>query len=83
MFEITTTSTITLLKIAFLNTCDGRGSLPDLIVWSDEVTFKLNGTVNSHNCVYWATENPNIMEEQALNLPGTSVWFGLFSIGML
>jgi hypothetical protein len=30
-----------------------------------------------------ATENPNIREEQAFNLPGISAWFGLFSKGML
>jgi len=29
-------------------------------VWSDEVNFKLNGTVNRHNCVYRATENPRL-----------------------
>jgi hypothetical protein len=27
-------------------------------VWSDEAQFKLNGTVNRHNCVYWSSENP-------------------------
>jgi len=30
------------------------------IVWSDEAQFKLNCTVNHHNCVYWSSENPHI-----------------------
>jgi hypothetical protein len=29
-----------------LHTCDVRQPFPDFIVWSDEATFKLNGTVN-------------------------------------
>jgi hypothetical protein len=31
-------------------------------VWSDEATFKLNGTANRHNFVYWTPENPHIFE---------------------
>jgi len=30
------------------------------MVWFDETQFKLNGTVNQHNCVYWAPENPHV-----------------------
>jgi hypothetical protein len=56
---------------------------PDFIVWSDEATFKLNGTVNSHNFVYWATENPCVPEEQAVNLLGVSVWCGLSYGGLI
>jgi hypothetical protein len=26
--------------------------------------------------VYWVTENPNVTEQHALNLPRTSVWSG-------
>lgn len=36
-------------------------------VWFAEATFKLNGTVNHHNYVYWAPENPYIYVD---NLPG-------------
>jgi hypothetical protein len=56
---------------------------PDLIVWSDEATFKLNGTVSQHNCVYWSHENPHVTEEAAVHLPGISVWCGLSSRGMI
>ena len=43
------------------------------VVWSDEAQFKVNGTVNRHNCVYWSTENPHIHLEKHVNLPGISV----------
>jgi hypothetical protein len=44
------------------------------IVWSDEATFKLNGTVNCHNCVHWAPENLHIHVNKVVNLPGLTVW---------
>ncbi|KAJ4426491.1 hypothetical protein ANN_27305 [Periplaneta americana] len=33
------------------------------IYWSNEACFHFNGTVNRHNAVYWATENPHIAVE--------------------
>ena len=47
------------------------------MVWSDEAQFKLNGTVNRHNCVYWAPENPHVHVEKEVSLPGLNVWCGL------
>jgi hypothetical protein len=44
-----------------------------MIVWTDGVTFKLNGTVNWHNCVYWSAENSNVYVDKTVNLPGLSV----------
>jgi hypothetical protein len=35
-----------------LHVCDKRESFPDFIVWSEEATFKINGTVSWLNCVY-------------------------------
>jgi hypothetical protein len=51
----------------FFHTCDGNVSFPDLIVWSDEATFKLDSTVNRRNWVYRFHENPHVTE-QARNL---------------
>jgi hypothetical protein len=48
-------------------------------VWSDDATFKPTGTINRHNCVYCAIENPNLTEERTVNLPRTSVWCGMSS----
>nr|CAI5830231.1 unnamed protein product [Callosobruchus analis] len=53
------------------------------IIWSDEAQFKLNGTVNRHNCVYWCEENPHVTIEKAVNLPGVNVWCGLSSRGLI
>jgi hypothetical protein len=53
-----------------------------MIVWTGEATFKLNGTVNRHNCVYWFYENPNVHVNKAVNLPGLSVWCDVSSSGV-
>ena len=52
-------------------------------VWTDEVQFKFNGTVNCHNCVYWAPENPHLHMGRAVNLPGVSVLCGLSVHGFI
>ena len=44
------------------------------------MTFKLNGTVNRHDSVYWAPENPHVL---MVNLPGVHVWCGLSSRGLV
>ena len=59
---------------------------PDLamhVVWSDESIFKLNGTVNRHNSVYWASENPNLRYEAEMNAPGVCVWAGIWYGGII
>ncbi|PSN32777.1 hypothetical protein C0J52_26907 [Blattella germanica] len=45
------------------------------------LAFKLNGTVNQHDSVYWAPENPHVSVDKAVNLPGVHVWCGLSSWG--
>ncbi|CAI6366393.1 unnamed protein product [Macrosiphum euphorbiae] len=45
------------------------------VLWSDEAIFKLNGSINRHNCVYWAFENPNLVLQQ--ELMSRESWFGL------
>jgi len=53
------------------------------MVWSDEAQFKLNGTVNRHNYVYWAPENPHVHVEKEVNLPGLNIWCGLSVRGLI
>jgi hypothetical protein len=36
------------------------GSKARKVIWSDEAQFKMNGTVNRHNCVFWAPVNPHV-----------------------
>lgn len=55
----------------------------DKIIWAEKAIFKLNGHVNRHNSVYWATENPQIDIERAFNVPGICVWIGLSSHGII
>ena len=52
-------------------------------VLSDEAQLKLNGTVNRHNCVYWAPENVNVHVDKAVNLPGVNVLCGLSARGLI
>ncbi|KAJ4432035.1 hypothetical protein ANN_20649 [Periplaneta americana] len=48
------------------------------ICWSDEACFHLNGAVNRHNAVYWATENPHIAVEAHNQFdPRLNVWCGI------
>ncbi|CAF3259642.1 unnamed protein product [Rotaria sp. Silwood2] len=67
----------------FLKLVAEDSSFPDRIVWTDEATFKLNGHVNRHNCVYYATENPHIAITQEINAPGIIVWAGIWPGGLI
>ena len=37
------------------------------VLWTDEVHFILRGSVNSHNCRIWATENPKTVVESLVH----------------
>ena len=67
----------------FINQFHDDPELINKIVWSDEASFKLNGMVNRHNCVIYATENPHFTYEQQLNQPGITVWGALSSDSLL
>lgn len=47
-------------------------------LWSNEVKFKLSGTLNRHNCVtHWSTQNPHFTVD--CHAPGVMVWCDIFS----
>lgn len=49
------------------------------LLFSDEATFCLNGTVNRHNCRYWSIDNPHWMLETHTQHPQKlNVWAGIF-----
>ncbi|EFN73065.1 hypothetical protein EAG_00196, partial [Camponotus floridanus] len=49
------------------------------ICFSDECSFFLNGTVNRHNCRYWAESNPSIFYETHTQHPKKlNVWTDIF-----
>ena len=62
---------------------DSFEGIIEKVVWFDEANFKLSGTVNRHNSVYYATENPHVTREKALNQPGVTVWAGLCPKGII
>ena len=53
------------------------------VIWSDEAVFKLNGTINRHNCIFYDASNPHVVYERAVNLPGVCVWAGVWSGGII
>lgn len=50
------------------------------IVFSDEATFMLNGSVNRHNCRYWHSDNPHVKLEIHTQFPKKlNVWCGILN----
>lgn len=48
------------------------------VLFSDESTFWLNGSVNRHNCRYWSEKNPHWMEQIHTQRPQKiNVWCGI------
>ncbi|GFT37031.1 uncharacterized protein TNCV_175491 [Trichonephila clavipes] len=61
------------LALAFLARNEVDASWPWKILWSDEAPFHLSGTVNTHNCRIWDTENPRTFQEIPLHSPKVTV----------
>lgn len=58
--------------------CDNDPFFIRNILFSDEATFTLHGTVNRQNCRYWARQNPRWMREIRTQYPQKlNVWAGL------
>ena len=55
----------------------------DKIIWSDESEFKLNGTINRHNCRYWASTNPHELLPRSQYADGVMVWCGITPSGII
>ena len=55
-------------------------NLPSNIAFSDEATFQLDGTLNRHNCRYWADANPHWVREDKSQYPQKlNVWAGILN----
>ena len=65
--------------LTFLARVEVDASWPWQILWSDEAHFHLCGTVNTHNCRIWDTENPRTLQEIPLHSPKVTVWCGFTS----
>ena len=58
--------------------CNADNHFVDRIIFSDEATFTLKGTVNKQNCRYWAPQNPHWMMEAHTQYPEkVNVWAGI------
>lgn len=55
----------------------------DRIIWSDEASFNLSGTVNRYNQVWWSKENPHEMLVKRLKSDSLSVLGAVSSKGIL
>ena len=50
----------------------------EYILWTDEAIFHLNGTVNRHNAITWATQSPHVyIERDTQKKAGVMLWVGL------
>lgn len=59
--------------------CNNDHDFAHNVVFSDEATFCLNGTVNRHNCRYWSMHNPHWIQEARTQYPQKlNVWAGIF-----
>jgi len=59
---------------------DEDPNFPFNIVFSDEATFQLDGTLNRHNCRYWADSNPHWAREDKSQYPQKlNVWAGILN----
>jgi hypothetical protein len=63
----------------FMIRCEAEPDFPRRILWTDEVSFKLNGRINRHNSVYWSDSNPHEVILEELNVPSLTVWAGIWS----
>ena len=66
-----------------LTMCEQNYDILHSITWSDEAVFKLDGSVNRHNSVYYSTENPHKIVEKGVNSPSLCVWAGLNVNGLI
>ncbi|GFT01160.1 uncharacterized protein TNCV_3373011 [Trichonephila clavipes] len=46
------------------------------LLWTNEAHFTLRGSVNTHTCRIWATENPRTVVETPLHDEKVTVWVG-------
>ena len=67
----------------FISQCEVDSTFVDSVLWTDESYFNTNGRVNRKNNVYWSEENPRVVEEAELNVPGLMLWCGISSRGIL
>ncbi|GFX53501.1 DUF4817 domain-containing protein [Trichonephila clavipes] len=65
-----------LFSLQFLARLEVDPEWPWNILWTDEAHFHLYGSVNTHNCRIWETDNPHSTLRVPLHSPKVTVWCG-------
>ncbi|GFX07811.1 alkaline phosphatase, germ cell type [Trichonephila clavipes] len=68
-----------LFSLQFLARLEVDPEWPWNILWTDEAHFDLDGSVNTHNCRIWETDNPHSTIQIPLHSPKGTVWCGLLA----
>ncbi|GFV39803.1 DUF4817 domain-containing protein [Trichonephila clavipes] len=66
-----------LFSLQFLARLEVDPEWPWDILWTDEAHFHLDGSVNTHNCRIWDSDNPHSTLHPPLHSPKVKVWCGL------
>lgn len=61
-----------------LNGIDDNPNFLQRVLFTDEATFHINGSVNRYNCRIWGSQQPNEIQEYVRDSPKLNVWCGLF-----
>ncbi|GFY13504.1 uncharacterized protein TNCV_4958741 [Trichonephila clavipes] len=67
---------ISRLGMQFLARLEVDPEWPWNILWSDEAHFHFDGSVNTHNCRIWETDNPHSTLRVPLHSPKVTVYCG-------
>ncbi|GFV30922.1 uncharacterized protein TNCV_4013561 [Trichonephila clavipes] len=65
-----------LFSLQFLACLEVDPEWPWNILWTDEAHFHLDGSVNTHNCRIWESDNPHSTLQDSLHSPKVTVWCG-------
>ncbi|GFX33094.1 DUF4817 domain-containing protein [Trichonephila clavipes] len=65
-----------LFSLQFLARLEIDPEWPWNILWTDEAHFHLDGSVNTHNCRIWESDNPHSTLQVPLHSPKVTVWCG-------
>ncbi|KAJ8945752.1 hypothetical protein NQ318_012074 [Aromia moschata] len=57
-----------------LTICNANRVFLRNLIFSDESTFTLNGTINRQNCRYWAVVNPHWVMEAHTQYPQNEMY---------
>lgn len=63
--------------VSMLDKIEENNNFLKTVIFTDEATFHVNGTVNRHNCRIWGSEQPHEFIQYERDTPKVNVWCGL------